>query len=68
MTQWRSIFVITAGIYIVGTLAFLLFGTAKVQHWNDPTTKKNSRLYGFPEAPSIPETYKETKNEEKIER
>ncbi|XP_001607313.2 putative inorganic phosphate cotransporter [Nasonia vitripennis] len=72
VSQWREIFFLTAGIYVVGALAFLLFGTAKVQPWNDPTMhKKNSRLYGFPEVPSIPESLKDTKaneKEEKIER
>lgn len=72
VSQWRVIFFLTAGIYVIGALAFVLFGSVKVQPWNDPTMhKNNSRLYGFPEVPSIPESLKDTKvneKEEKIER
>ncbi|XP_043470642.1 putative inorganic phosphate cotransporter [Leptopilina heterotoma] len=54
VSQWRSVFSLTAGIYILGAVAFLLFGSTKVQKWNDPsgTSRKDSRIYGIPEAPS----------------
>ncbi|KAI4481748.1 hypothetical protein M0804_009269 [Polistes exclamans] len=38
--QWRSIFFLTAGLYIVGNLIFILFGKGTVQKWNDPVIKK----------------------------
>ncbi|XP_050326851.1 putative inorganic phosphate cotransporter [Bactrocera neohumeralis] len=34
--QWRIIFFLSAGITFVGNLFFLIFATAKVQHWNEP--------------------------------
>ncbi|XP_014102879.2 putative inorganic phosphate cotransporter [Bactrocera oleae] len=34
--QWRIIFFLSAGITFVGNLFFLIFGTAKVQRWNEP--------------------------------
>ncbi|XP_053962823.1 putative inorganic phosphate cotransporter [Anastrepha ludens] len=33
--QWRIIFSLAGGISFVGNLFFLIFGTAKVQHWNE---------------------------------
>lgn len=32
--QWRYVFIIAAGIYVVTALAFIIFGSAKVQWWN----------------------------------
>ncbi|XP_012272716.1 putative inorganic phosphate cotransporter [Orussus abietinus] len=37
--QWRIVFFLSSGIYVVGNTIFLLFGTAKVQKWNDPSPK-----------------------------
>lgn len=33
--QWRVIFSIAGGFTFVGNLFFLIFGTAKVQWWNE---------------------------------
>lgn len=33
-------FLLTGGIYIVGNLIFILFGSTEVQKWNDPIKKK----------------------------
>ncbi|XP_033218487.1 putative inorganic phosphate cotransporter [Belonocnema kinseyi] len=56
VNQWRSVFFLTAGIYVLGALSFLLFGSTKVQKWNDPSNnRKDSRIYGIPEAPSCPD-------------
>lgn len=30
---------LSAGIYIIGNLVFIIFGKATVQSWNDTTTK-----------------------------
>ncbi|KAF4517149.1 hypothetical protein B566_EDAN006448 [Ephemera danica] len=34
--QWRIIFLITAGLYVLGNTLFLIFGTANEQPWNNP--------------------------------
>ncbi|XP_054739453.1 putative inorganic phosphate cotransporter [Anastrepha obliqua] len=34
--QWRIIFSLAGAISFSGNLMFLIFGTAKVQHWNEP--------------------------------
>ncbi|XP_062557721.1 sialin-like, partial [Armigeres subalbatus] len=34
MEQWRQIFHINAGIYLISGLTFVLFGSGKVQSWN----------------------------------
>ncbi|CAK9820271.1 Putative inorganic phosphate cotransporter [Anthophora plagiata] len=39
VTEWRSIFFLSAIICFVGNLIFILFGTSKIQPWNDPTDK-----------------------------
>ncbi|XP_030382811.1 putative inorganic phosphate cotransporter [Scaptodrosophila lebanonensis] len=36
-SQWRIVFWITAAIYLVCNLVFVLFGKATVQTWNDPS-------------------------------
>lgn len=33
--EWRIVFFITAGVYLVCNAIFLIFGTAKVQPWNE---------------------------------
>ncbi|KRF79997.1 putative inorganic phosphate cotransporter isoform X1 [Drosophila virilis] len=37
--QWRVVFFIAAGIYLVGNGLFIIFGRANVQPWNDPPSK-----------------------------
>lgn len=34
--QWRYVFFISAGIYFVGNLVFLIFSKTDVQSWNNP--------------------------------
>ncbi|CAD7085965.1 unnamed protein product [Hermetia illucens] len=34
--QWRIVFFIAAGLYFLGNLMFLIFGTTKEQPWNNP--------------------------------
>lgn len=38
-SQWRNIFFLSAAIYFFGNLIFILFGTSKIQKWNDPVKK-----------------------------
>lgn len=70
MSQWRSVFSLTAGIYILGAVAFLLFGSTKVQKWNDPSesARKDSRIYGIPEAPSCIELAEKLEKEKATQR
>ncbi|XP_031831623.1 putative inorganic phosphate cotransporter [Nomia melanderi] len=37
--QWRNIFFLSAVIYFLGNLMFVLFGTCTIQKWNDPVKK-----------------------------
>ncbi|XP_058803317.1 putative inorganic phosphate cotransporter [Phymastichus coffea] len=66
-SQWRTIFLLTSGMYVIGALAFLLFGSAKVQHWNDPTHRKGKE-HAYPEVPTISESLNEMKKKEKDEK
>lgn len=36
LDQWRSVFLLTAGVAITGNTIFVLFGSTKVQPWNIP--------------------------------
>lgn len=36
LSQWSSIFFISAGVYVVSDLFFVVFATGEVQSWNDP--------------------------------
>ncbi|XP_026482240.1 putative inorganic phosphate cotransporter [Ctenocephalides felis] len=42
--QWRTVFFISSGIYFVGNLFFLLFGSAELQPWNEPEQKRDSEI------------------------
>ncbi|XP_011691709.1 PREDICTED: putative inorganic phosphate cotransporter [Wasmannia auropunctata] len=42
--QWRSVFFLSAGIYMVGNLIFILFGTSEVQKWNDPVKSRRDSV------------------------
>ncbi|XP_031833740.1 putative inorganic phosphate cotransporter isoform X2 [Nomia melanderi] len=39
-TYWSIVFYISAVIYFIGNLVFIVFGKAEVQSWNDPTSSK----------------------------
>ena len=34
--QWQKVFYISAGLYVVGWITFLLLGSGKQQSWNTP--------------------------------
>ena len=42
-SQWEKVFVLTAGIYGVGALVFLIFGSGDRQSWADDTTQDEVR-------------------------
>lgn len=35
-SQWRIVFYLTAFIYFIGNLVFIIFGRTSVQRWNNP--------------------------------
>ncbi|XP_063974219.1 putative inorganic phosphate cotransporter [Diachasmimorpha longicaudata] len=50
--QWRKVYFLSAGIYIIGNLGFVLFGKATVQQWNDTTTYiEDHEISTIPEGP-----------------
>ncbi|CAL7933695.1 unnamed protein product [Xylocopa violacea] len=42
--QWRNIFILSAIIYFLGNLTFVIFGTSTIQTWNDPVKKEKKTL------------------------
>lgn len=36
LTQWRTVFWIVLGVFIVTNIIFLIFASGEVQYWNDP--------------------------------
>ncbi|XP_050326865.1 putative inorganic phosphate cotransporter [Bactrocera neohumeralis] len=43
VNQWRIIFNITAALYFIGNLLFILFGQVKIQKWNYPKEAEQQR-------------------------
>ncbi|XP_055921952.1 putative inorganic phosphate cotransporter [Eupeodes corollae] len=41
-TQWRIIFFIAAGVYLVGNTLFITFGKVQPQSWNEPKENANN--------------------------
>ncbi|XP_062130515.1 putative inorganic phosphate cotransporter [Drosophila sulfurigaster albostrigata] len=46
-SQWRIVFFIAAGFYLVGNGLFVIFGKASIQSWNNPTA--NSEYSSTPQ-------------------
>ena len=42
VTQWRAVFWISAGVHVLGSLAYLLWGSDKLQPWADINQNKTS--------------------------
>lgn len=42
--QWGTVFLLSAGFFFIGNLIYIIFGTAKVQPWND-SSKNNEKEY-----------------------
>lgn len=34
--EWQIVFIISAVIFIVGNTVYIIFGSTKLQEWNDP--------------------------------
>ncbi|XP_076765702.1 putative inorganic phosphate cotransporter [Xylocopa sonorina] len=43
---WNRVFYLSAGIYVVGNLIFIIFGKAEVQPWNNPKTVEKQEQHG----------------------
>ncbi|XP_054739326.1 sialin-like [Anastrepha obliqua] len=57
--QWRIIFCLAGGISFFGNLMFLIFGTAKVQPWNEePKLEEKNKKYSV-ELPRVAQNYTE---------
>ncbi|XP_029674847.1 putative inorganic phosphate cotransporter [Formica exsecta] len=65
--QWRTVFFLSAGIYTVGNLTFIIFGTSEVQKWNDEIkSRRDSIVHKISMTPMTVATIQEQKNIEKI--
>ncbi|XP_033227395.1 sialin isoform X2 [Belonocnema kinseyi] len=57
-SQWRIIFYILSGMYIIGAMAFAFFGTGTLQKWNSPEgedeKKKPNQEIGTDGEESVP--------------
>ena len=42
VTQWRAVFWISAGVHVIGSLAYLVWGSDKQQPWADINQIKTS--------------------------
>ncbi|XP_073252217.1 sialin-like [Porites lutea] len=51
--QWQKVFYISAGMYVIGWVTFVLFASGKVQEWNTPFEDKLVPT-DTPRAPRIP--------------
>lgn len=36
LSQWRTVFWIVLGVFILSNLIFVMFASGEVQYWNDP--------------------------------
>ena len=43
MGAWRTVFLCAAGVYVVDSVIFLIFGSSKSQPWNEPTLSKEKQ-------------------------
>ncbi len=41
--SWRYVFLLAAILLALGTISFLIFGTATVQHYNDPDWREKRK-------------------------
>lgn len=42
MEQWKNVFLISAAMYVVSGVIFIVFGSGKVQSWNEVKKKAES--------------------------
>lgn len=40
--EWKTVFFLSAAIYIIGNLVFVIFGKAEIQKWNEPADRGSS--------------------------
>jgi uncharacterized membrane protein len=39
LAAWKTVFLVTSGIYIIDSLAFIILGKSEVQPWNNGKKK-----------------------------
>lgn len=44
--EWRTVFFIGTGVYIVPAVLFMCFGCVKTQSWNEPPAKLSKSTEG----------------------
>ena len=42
LSQWQLIFLLSAGIYIAGSLIYIMFASGEEQSWNRQKTAENT--------------------------
>ncbi|CAD7076691.1 unnamed protein product [Hermetia illucens] len=47
--EWRTVFVVSSGFYLVGNLLFIIFGKTQVRKWNDYGIESSTEMQGKPE-------------------
>lgn len=61
-------FFLTSAIYFVGNFIFIVFGTSKIQEWNDPVKEKNISMSVVAIESSVENGYvQKAKDTEKID-
>lgn len=59
LSQWRLVFWIVLGVFVVTNLIFVLFASGEVQYWNDPEfvlrDREEKRRKAEGEAPEKPD-------------
>ncbi|GAB0092061.1 sialin-like [Sergentomyia squamirostris] len=44
MASWRNVFILGAFVYIVAAVFFMIFGTGKIQPWNNSSNSKKNEM------------------------
>lgn len=42
INEWRNVFLLGAGVYIIPAIIFILFGSGEVQQWNEQNTRRQN--------------------------
>lgn len=46
-SQWRYVFFISAGVYFIGNLLFVIFSSTEIQVWNDLEQRDRRKFCQF---------------------
>lgn len=53
--EWRTVFFVSSGFYLVGNLLFIIFGKTQVRKWNDYGIESSTEMEGKPEGKNAAE-------------